>query len=85
MMNRFILMGKIADIKNKYVTLAIPRNYKNSNYEDVIDYVKVYFCLDLCKHLKKLKVDFILIKGFVRDNKLVANEVKFLPSKDGVK
>lgn len=95
MLNNVVLVGRIvSDIeKNKtdekaIITIAIPRNYKNSNEEYDTDFIDCVLWKDIAKNVTEYcaKGDIVGIKGRVQKLKdeqltIVAEKVTFLSTK----
>ncbi len=101
MLNQIIIVGRlVSDPTNNKITLAVPRNYKNSEGEYETDFIDAYIsgsiATNVCEYCKK--GDIVGVKGRLESTKeddgdghfikrvmiVVAEKVTFLSSRHDV-
>lgn len=89
MLNKFMLVGRIARIEQGKVMVAVPRSYKNDEGIYDTDIVSITIKGNIDKNTREYcrKGDRIGIKGYIAclDNnlELIAEKVSFLSSSKG--
>ena len=90
MLNQVILVGRVKELKDNKLTLAIPQSIKNEKGEYETDIIHVTFPTqsNISKNVNEYchKGDIVGIKGKVgTHNQIIAEKVTFLTSNRGEK
>ncbi len=83
MLNQVILVGRIKELKNEELTVAITRSYKNEKGQYDTDDIRVIIEGKLAKSTNEYchKGDIIGVKGHLgKHNKVYAEKLTFLSS-----
>ena len=87
MLNQIVLVGRIKEIEDTYMIVAISRAYKNANGEYDVDLVKINMSDNIAKNVKDYceKGNLVGIKGKVETNDegniiIIAEKISFLSS-----
>lgn len=87
MLNQIVLVGRIIENEEEgYITIAVPRNFKNEEGEYDTDYIKCKVMEHVEKNIKEWtkKGDIIGIRGRLQEegtSYVIAEKVTFLSSK----
>ena len=88
MLNQIVLVGRIKEIEDIYITVAISRAYKNANGEYDVDLVKINMSNNIAKNVKDYceKGSLVGVKGKVETNDegniiIIAEKISFLSSR----
>lgn len=94
MLNQTTIVGRLIDIPeikedSVYITLAVPRSYKNSNGEYDTDFIPIKVWKGVEQQVLDYitKGDLIGIKGMIQNNnnqiEILAEKITFLSNKKG--
>ena len=87
MLNQLVCVGRIVEINEETIKIAVTRNYKNENREYETDFISCKIFKNIAKNVNEFceKGDLVGIKGRLEtfDSKLIviAEKVTFLSSK----
>ena len=91
MHNMVYLIGRIVEIRDNNVRIAVQRSYKNEDGIYETDFMTIFFADVMSDHIHEYchKGDLIGIKGFLRQDtiddkkvlKIIADKISFLGSK----
>ena len=91
MNNMVYLIGRIVEIRDDNVRIAVQRSYKNEDGIYETDFMTIFFADVMSDHIHEYcrKGDLIGIRGFLRQDtiddkkvlKIIADKVSFLGSK----